>query len=109
MPASVEELAYEEALREIQGGFPRHGIWIKALAHSDGDETKARAAYLRFRAEQIVEESSAASMEVPKRTGRMFAQKAWTSIKRLIRWIGFFALVLFFISVVIAAIVLITK
>ncbi len=52
----TEEEAYNIAMQELQSGLVSDGIWAKAIAFSEGDETKAKANYLRFRAEQIITE-----------------------------------------------------
>lgn len=48
-----EEEAYKTALDELQNKRCSEGIWSKAIAFSEGDEKKAEANYLRFRAEQL--------------------------------------------------------
>lgn len=50
----TEEDAYNIALQELQGQNVAQGIWAKAMAFSEGDEKKAKANYLRFRAEQLL-------------------------------------------------------
>lgn len=51
----TEEKAYNIALQELQGKAVVQGIWAKAMAFSEGDEKKATANYLRFRAEQLLQ------------------------------------------------------
>ena len=50
----TEEQAYEQAFEELHKNTISQGTWIKAIAHSEGDETKARALYLKLRAEQLL-------------------------------------------------------
>ncbi|QYM78718.1 DUF805 domain-containing protein [Horticoccus luteus] len=50
----TEENAYNAALQELQTQQVSQGIWVKAMAFSEGDEKKAKANYLRFRAEQLL-------------------------------------------------------
>jgi len=50
----TEEDAYNAALQELQTQQISQGIWAKAMAFSEGDEKKAKANYLRFRAEQLL-------------------------------------------------------
>ena len=38
----AEEMLYAEAIREIEQGVRRDGLWGKALADSEGDEKKAK-------------------------------------------------------------------
>jgi uncharacterized membrane protein YhaH (DUF805 family) len=52
----TEEDAYASALHELQTGTMNPGIFAKAMAYCDGDESKAKANYLRFRAEQLLKE-----------------------------------------------------
>ncbi|HQR69911.1 MAG TPA: hypothetical protein PLE54_04865 [Burkholderiaceae bacterium] len=41
-----EQIIYAEALREIESGVRRDGLWAKAVASSNGDEPKAKSAYI---------------------------------------------------------------
>ncbi len=50
----TEEDAYNIALQELQTQQVSQGIWVKAIAFSEGDEKKAKANYLKFRAEQLL-------------------------------------------------------
>ena len=50
----TEEDAYIEALNELQKNKTIPGVWAKAMAFSEGDERKAKANYMKFRAEQIL-------------------------------------------------------
>jgi hypothetical protein len=49
----LEEMAYEQALRELTAGEPRPGVMAKALAECGGDEAKARARYLELAVQSI--------------------------------------------------------
>jgi hypothetical protein len=70
----TEEEAYNIALQELQGQNIVQGIWAKAMAFSEGDEKKAKANYLRFRAEQMMQEFSATQKIGPK-----IARKTWAA------------------------------
>lgn len=48
-----DEAYYEMAGEEIRRGTIRQGLWLKAVAMSDGDENRARAAYLKLRVESM--------------------------------------------------------
>lgn len=50
---AADEPIYEAAMRELDGSERRAGVWAKALAESDGDESKAKAKYIQQRAQQI--------------------------------------------------------
>ena len=52
----AEEMLYAEAMREIEQGIRRDGLWGKALAESDGDEKKARGQYLKLRVQSLKDE-----------------------------------------------------
>lgn len=45
-----DEAYYAAALKELEGGEVRQGLWAKALSESAMDEKKAKAAYIRLRA-----------------------------------------------------------
>lgn len=57
--------AYAEALQEIDEGRHDKGLWGRSLAESDGDEKKAKAAYIKGRARLIHESQSAPSVAPP--------------------------------------------
>jgi len=48
----VDEQVYASVLSELESGEIRNGVWAKAFADSDGDENKAKAAYIRLRVQQ---------------------------------------------------------
>lgn len=59
-PLRADVLATEEdhwatAMKELETGQRRPGLWAKAFAEVDGDETKAKVAYLRVRVQQLLE------------------------------------------------------
>ena len=54
----TDEMLYAEALREVQSGMRREGLWAKALAESEFDEGKAAAAYLRLRVQALKDEAA---------------------------------------------------
>ena len=55
--ADREEANYAAALEELDSGDFVRGVWANAFADSLGDEAKARALYLRRRA-QLLEEDA---------------------------------------------------
>jgi hypothetical protein len=57
-----EEVIYAQVAKEVAGGDVRPGLWAKALSATEGDEQRARAQYIRLRAEQIKLQLSATSM-----------------------------------------------
>ena len=44
-----EEAIYAEALVELKSGKTRPGLWAKAFAESEGDESKSQALYIKLR------------------------------------------------------------
>lgn len=51
-----EELLYAEALRELERGMRRDGLWAKAHAESNGDQSAAQALYLKLRVQSLRDE-----------------------------------------------------
>jgi len=56
---STEEDFWATAMTEVETGQRRAGIWAKAFAESDGDETKAKVAYLKARVQQLTDAANA--------------------------------------------------
>lgn len=52
----TEEVLYAEALREIESGMCRDGIWAMAMAESDMDKGKAGARYIKLRVQSLKDE-----------------------------------------------------
>ncbi len=50
----TEEQAYQIAFEEMQTQQLHSSVFAKAVAFSEGDEKKAKANYLKFRAEQLI-------------------------------------------------------
>ncbi len=53
--SSTEEDHWAEAMAEVESGQRRPGVWAKAFAESEGDETKAKVAYLKARVQQLTD------------------------------------------------------
>lgn len=51
-----DEDYYEMVAKEMQDGRIRTGLWMKALAESEGDERKAEALYLKLRVASLKNE-----------------------------------------------------
>ncbi len=49
----LEEALYEFVVAEIESGTRRPGLWGKALANAQGDETKAKGLYIQYRVESL--------------------------------------------------------
>ncbi|MCF8131364.1 MAG: hypothetical protein K9N10_22875 [Deltaproteobacteria bacterium] len=50
-----EEANYQKAITELNGEERSTGLWAKAFSEATGDDEKARAFYIRYRTEQILE------------------------------------------------------
>ena len=53
--SSTEEDHWAIAMAEVDSGQRRPGVWAKAFAESEGDETKAKVAYLKSRVQQLTD------------------------------------------------------
>lgn len=53
----TEEESYQRVYEEMKAVPPSGGLWLKAIAHSNGDENSAKAKYMLFRAAQLRAES----------------------------------------------------
>lgn len=62
----TEEALYAEALREIESGQRRDGIWAKALAESDMDQGKAGAKYIKLRVQSLKDEVTLFMAEIKR-------------------------------------------
>jgi hypothetical protein len=83
-----EEELYAQAAAELEDGNRDEGLWAKCFAECDGDENKAKARYIRTRAERlgqsndetlIQEEGSdkKPEKEVNLTKGRIWKERIW--------------------------------
>lgn len=49
---------YDQVATELENNNRQEGLWLKALSLSDGDQSKAKARYARFRVEQLYVENT---------------------------------------------------
>jgi hypothetical protein len=56
----IVEMLYGQALKEIESGQRRDGLWAKALANSSDDEKKARSLYIEYRVQSMIDEEDVA-------------------------------------------------
>lgn len=56
----AEEALYERAFEELRVGLRREGLWAKAIANSDGDESKAQGLYLKYRVQSMIDDGNIA-------------------------------------------------
>lgn len=75
---STDEDHWATAMNEVESGQRRPGLWAKAFAESEGDETKAKVAYLKSRVQQLTEVAQAqeAQREAQRQEGLAKAQAA---------------------------------
>jgi hypothetical protein len=55
----AEEALYAMAAEEVANGDVKPGLWAKAFADSDGQESRAQATYLKLRVQQMKDELAA--------------------------------------------------
>ena len=55
-PSKIDEAAYELIAFELAENQVKQGLWTKALADSEWDESKAKSYYVKMRHEQLIEE-----------------------------------------------------
>jgi len=53
----IEEALYEQVAKEIENGIKRSGLWAKAIATSEGNESKAKALYIGYRVQSLIDEA----------------------------------------------------
>ena len=49
----MEQRIYDLVAREIQDGILKPGLWTRAYTETDGDERRAKATYIRLRANEL--------------------------------------------------------
>ena len=91
---SIEEIAYEQAFLELEEERPRNGLWIKALADSDGDEKRAKAAYLKYRSKQIIKEAKNARLVELKFSALQLVRKTYSGIRPIVIFIFWVVIIL---------------
>ena len=55
--AMQEDDFWAQALEEFEGGHKKPGVWAKFYAEFEGNESQAKAKYLKYRAEQLYQEN----------------------------------------------------
>jgi len=58
---------YDRAARELEDGTPDKGLYTKAFVETDGDETKAKVYYLKWRVQMFKEEAQQSAPKTNKR------------------------------------------
>lgn len=52
----AENYVYELIAKELQDGYRKDGLWLRAATEADDDEKKARRLYVRYRVQKIKDE-----------------------------------------------------
>ena len=52
----IEEQLYEQVAREIASQWIVQGLWLKALTDANGNETLAKARYVKLRVQSLIDE-----------------------------------------------------
>lgn len=58
---------YDRAARELEDGTPDKGLYTKAFVETDGDETKAKVYYLKWRVQMLKDEAQQSAPKTNKR------------------------------------------
>ena len=53
----LEERLYAQVVQEVSQGIRRDGLWAKAIAESNGSNDYAKALYIRYRVQSLVDEA----------------------------------------------------
>jgi len=51
-----DEILYEYVLDELESNLKVRGLWAKAIAYSEGDDSKATSLYMQYRVQSIKDE-----------------------------------------------------
>ena len=54
-----QDWAYEKATTELENGSPDKAVWARVFADSDGDDRRAKAAYIKRRVDRLLAEQAA--------------------------------------------------
>ncbi len=79
---SNEEDSWATAMQEVETGQRRPGIWAKAFAECDGDETKTKVAYLKARVQQLTEVAQAIEAQREAQRQDEFAKEKAASLAK---------------------------
>ena len=74
----ADEALYAEALREIESGVRRDGIWARALSECTMDQAKAAARYIELRVQAMKDELTLRAKEDEiERLGKSQRENEW--------------------------------
>jgi hypothetical protein len=77
-----DEGLYSQVVDELRRAGPRPGLWAKAFAEARGNDSEAKALYLKYRVIQLREEQRVAQREEANQIpwGQNFSDAQWTAI-----------------------------
>ncbi len=62
----TEELMYQAVVQEISAGIRRDGLWAKAYSDCNGNEAEAKARYIKYRVQSMLDEARLSNHEEMK-------------------------------------------
>jgi hypothetical protein len=66
----LEEKLFDAVAAELASGTRREGLWLKAVADASGSESAARALYVRYRAQSMLDEAALQRLEEERQAKR---------------------------------------
>lgn len=63
-PSEIEEAFYSLIAHELSSGQVRSGLWAKALADSEWNESRAKACYVKMRHAQLIAEINDGNIKI---------------------------------------------
>lgn len=80
----TEEMVYAQVATEIQNGIRRDGLWAKAISEAELNEDKAKAIYIKLRAQSIFDEIHlAGEQEKLRQASRSESSTNQTTLKQV--------------------------
>ncbi len=76
-----QDWAYEQATTEIENGTPDKAVWARVFADCDGDDRRAKAAYIKRRVARLLAEQAATSEAVFDESAE--SKRSRSNMKRL--------------------------
>lgn len=61
-----DDLLYEYVMEEMESKEPLKGLWAKAIAHSEGNNDKAKSLYIQYRVQAVKDECKSAGVSFSK-------------------------------------------
>lgn len=61
-----DDVLYEYVMEEMESKEPLKGLWAKAIAHSEGNNDKAKSLYIQYRVQAVKDECKSAGVSFSK-------------------------------------------